>query len=77
MRDALLTWCAGAAGGPERERRLEALFARLVDRRRPGFLRLLMSLERAPQTTPGKALAERSLTRWRGGPGPAAADPSA
>ncbi|MFJ4326610.1 hypothetical protein ACIP3A_26275 [Streptomyces tricolor] len=77
MRDALLMWCAGAAGGPERERRLEALFARLVDRRRPGFLRLLMSLERAPQTTPGKALAERSLTRWRGGPGPAAADASA
>ncbi|MFF5533399.1 hypothetical protein ACFY71_13065 [Streptomyces cinerochromogenes] len=77
MRDALLMWCAGAAGVPERARQLDELFARLVDSRRPGFLRLLLSIERAAETTPGKALAERSLARWRGGSGPAAADPAA
>ncbi|GGS90780.1 hypothetical protein [Streptomyces cinerochromogenes] len=76
MRDALLMWCAGAAGVPGRTRQLDELFARLVDSRRPGFLRLLLSIERAAETTPGKALAERSLARWRGGPAPAAADPA-
>ncbi|QTE02020.1 hypothetical protein [Streptomyces cyanogenus] len=76
MRDALLMWCAGAAGAPERERRLDELFARLVDDRRPGFLRLLLSIERAAHTTPGKALAERCLARWRGGSGTAADDPA-
>ncbi|MEU2063186.1 hypothetical protein [Streptomyces sp. NPDC013455] len=73
MRDALLMWCAGAAGAAERERQLDALFARLVAGRRPGCLRLLMSVERAARTTPGKARAERSLAEWRGGPGTAAA----
>ncbi|MET9450632.1 hypothetical protein [Streptomyces cinerochromogenes] len=76
MRDALLMWCAGAAGVPERARQLDELFVRLVDSRRPGFLRLLLSIERAAETTPGKALAERSLARWRRGSGPAAADPA-
>ncbi|WP_163010634.1 hypothetical protein [Streptomyces dangxiongensis] len=74
MRDALLTWCAGAVGSPEREHQLDELFTRLVGSRRPGCLRLLLSIERAPDTTPGKALAERSLTEWRGGSGPAADD---
>ncbi|KOX09749.1 hypothetical protein [Streptomyces sp. NRRL B-3648] len=76
MRDALLMWCAEAAGAPDRERRLDELFARLVDGRRPGVLRLLLSIDRAARTTPGKALAERSLTRWRAGSGPVAADPA-
>ncbi|MGW3210156.1 hypothetical protein [Streptomyces sp. NPDC001135] len=73
MRDALLMWCAGAAGTPQRERQLDALFARLVAGRRPGCLRLLMSIERAAGATPGKAIAERSLAEWRGGTGPATA----
>ncbi|MGW2488015.1 hypothetical protein ACWCV9_12460 [Streptomyces sp. NPDC001606] len=77
MRDTLLTWCAGAAGTPERERQLDELFARLVRQRNPGSLRLLRSIDRAGDTTPGKALAERSLAEWRAGAVPEGADQSA
>ncbi|WP_257002357.1 hypothetical protein, partial [Streptomyces sp. WZ.A104] len=66
MRDALLVWCCGADGPEHRGRRApEELFDGLVAARQPGFLRWLLSVERGPDTLPGKGLASLALTEWR------------
>ncbi|MET9658012.1 hypothetical protein [Streptomyces sp. NPDC006510] len=65
MRDALLSWCHGpdevAQPGPA----VAELFARLVDSRQHGFLRLLLLIERGGDAMPGKDLAARCLAEWR------------
>ncbi|MFE7618682.1 hypothetical protein [Streptomyces sp. NPDC057496] len=66
MRDALLAWCRGADEVPQPDPALEKLFARLVDSRQHGFLRLLLLIERGSDTMPGKDLAKRCLAEWRG-----------
>ncbi|MFI5772516.1 hypothetical protein ACIA74_29170 [Streptomyces sp. NPDC051658] len=63
MRDALLAWCHGPDEAPDPA--VEELFARLVDSRQHGFLRLLLLIERGGDAMPGKALAERCLAEWR------------
>ncbi|MGW2411139.1 hypothetical protein ACWCV5_03000 [Streptomyces tubercidicus] len=65
MRDALLAWCRGTDDTPQPDAAVEDLFARLVDTRQPGFLRLLLSIERGGDAMPGKGLAARSLAAWR------------
>ncbi|MFF4857655.1 hypothetical protein ACFY2N_22445 [Streptomyces rubiginosohelvolus] len=66
MRDTLLAWCYGADGTEQSDNRaLEALLAGLVTARQPGFLRWLLSVERGPDTLPGKSLAAEALTEWR------------
>ncbi|NEE33982.1 hypothetical protein G3M53_52170, partial [Streptomyces sp. SID7982] len=67
MRDALLAWCCGPDGTEQPDNRApEALIAGLVAARQPGFLRWLLSVERGPDTLPGKSLAAEALTEWRG-----------
>ncbi|MFI1800199.1 hypothetical protein ACH427_23005 [Streptomyces sp. NPDC020379] len=66
MRDTLLVWCRETEDAPQPDGAVEELFARLVDARQPGFLRLLLSIERGGDAMPGRQLAERSLTEWRG-----------
>lgn len=66
MRDTLLAWCCGPDGTERRDNRAtEALLAGLVTARQPGFLRWLLSVERGPDTLPGKSLAAEALTEWR------------
>ncbi|MEU6926596.1 hypothetical protein [Streptomyces sp. NPDC046631] len=65
MRDALLAWCHGPDEASRPDRAVEELFARLVDSREHGFLRLLLLIERGGDAMPGKALAERCLAEWR------------
>ncbi|MBW1595628.1 hypothetical protein [Streptomyces sp. JJ38] len=64
MRDALLGWCSATEQGLTPRPPLEKLFARLVDTRQPGALRLLLSIERSGDATPGRDLAERALAAW-------------
>ncbi|WP_345945229.1 hypothetical protein SALCHL_005164 [Streptomyces albus subsp. chlorinus] len=66
MRDVLLAWCAEADQGADRARALSALLDGLVASRQPGFLRWLLSVERGPDTMPGKEPAARALAAWRG-----------
>lgn len=65
MRDALLAWCHGPDEASRPDRAVEELFARLVDSREHGFLRLLLLIERGGDAMPGKALAEHCLAEWR------------
>lgn len=65
MGDALLTWCAGAAGAKGRSREVARLLDGLVAAREPGFLRWLLAVERGPDTIPGKVPAARALKTWR------------
>lgn len=66
MRDALLAWCCGTDETEQQDDRApEALLAGLVTARQPGFLRWLLSVERGPDTLPGKSLAARALAEWR------------
>ncbi|MEV6424782.1 hypothetical protein [Streptomyces sp. NPDC051662] len=66
MRDALLDWCAEAAGAEHRARALSELLDGLVAARQPGFLRWLLAVERGPDAMPGKEPAARALAAWRG-----------
>ncbi|MFE4368696.1 hypothetical protein ACFRMN_10695 [Streptomyces sp. NPDC056835] len=66
MRDALLDWCAEAAGAEHRARALSELLNGLVAARQPGFLRWLLAVERGPDAMPGKEPAARALAAWRG-----------
>ncbi|MFE6668254.1 hypothetical protein ACFVFH_32455 [Streptomyces sp. NPDC057697] len=65
MRDALLAWCRGPDEAAPPDRAVEELFARLVDSREHGVLRLLLLIQRGGDAMPGNALAERSLAEWR------------
>ncbi|MFG3527487.1 hypothetical protein ACGF8B_12140 [Streptomyces sp. NPDC047917] len=66
MRETLLAWCQGPDEAPRPDPAVEELFVRLVDSRQHGFLRLLLSIERGGDSMPGKDLAARCLTEWRG-----------
>ncbi|WP_327235384.1 hypothetical protein OG349_16875 [Streptomyces sp. NBC_01317] len=65
MRDALLDWCAEAAGAEHRAQALSELLDGLVTARQPGFLRWLLAVDRGPEAMPGKESAARALAAWR------------
>ncbi|MGW1009270.1 hypothetical protein ACWD4X_04365 [Streptomyces termitum] len=65
MRDALLTWCAGADGAKGRSRALTRFLDGLVATREPGVLRWFLAVERCPDTMPGKTHVTRALVTWR------------
>lgn len=66
MRDALLVWCAEAFDVEHLARALGELLDGLVSARQPGFLRWLLTVERGPDSMPGKEPAARALAAWRG-----------
>ncbi|MFI6471157.1 hypothetical protein ACIBL5_13000 [Streptomyces sp. NPDC050516] len=65
MRDVLLSWCCELDSAPQLGPALEELLQGLVEAREPGSLRWLLSVERGPDSMPGKHVATRLLTVWR------------